>query len=309
MAVTVPNDATDIASHQGDLLVSGSDGSVVRVDPRQGTVEGTFQSDFDVQALAVDGDVLYAGTPFGVFQKLDLTSLGADFTFAGVCGGPINSMALTAAELYLGDVTGQVYVYDKGTEFVSYAYPVDNDATAIVRDGDEFLVGGSDGNVYRVTQIVGTVLDTLVAPEPIADLWLEEPLGELTLDPGSLSLASGGSAGFELFAPTSVTGDSYILLGSASGTSPGVSSGGVHLALNPDGYFALTLPPFGDEPLTGSAGTFDLSGQATAAFLLPAGIDPALAGLTLHHAFVTYHSSDPTTLLGASNTVELLLAP
>ncbi|MEM7306431.1 MAG: hypothetical protein AAF682_07170 [Planctomycetota bacterium] len=307
LAATVPNDATDMAVHEADLLISGSDGSVVRVNPRKGLLEQTFQSDFDVQALAIDGDVLYAGTPFGVFQKLDLTS-PADFAFAGVCGGPINSMAFTESELYLGDSTGQVYVYDKFTEFVAYAYPVDNDASAIVREGDHFLIGGDNGSIRRVEQIFGFLVDTLTAPEAVADLWMEEPLGALAIDSTTLSLSGGGSAGFELFAPP-VAGDSFVLLGSASGTSPGISSGSVHLALNPDAYFNLTLPPLGDEPLLGSVGTFDPAGGALATFVLPPGVDSSLAGLTLHHAFVAYDSADPTTLLAASNPVDLLLVP
>lgn len=307
--VTLPGDATDMAVYGGDLFVSNSDGTVLQIDVRTGEIENTFVSSFDVQAIAVDGDVLYVGTPFGVFQKLDLLASPAAFQFAGICGGPIQSMALTESSLYLGDVTGQMYVFDKTTEFVTYAYPLENDAKSIVADGDTFLVGGSDGTIHRVEQAFGATLDTLVAPEGVADLWLQEPTGSLSSDVGSISLASGGSASFELSAAVVLAGDSYLLLGSMSGTEPGISGAGIHLALNPDAYFTLTLPPFGDEPIQGGIGTFASSGTATATLLVPQGLPPVLAGTTLHHAFLTWSSAAPGTALGTSNSVALSLVP
>jgi len=113
----------------------------------------------------------------------------------------------------------------------------------------------------------------------------------------------------ELTAAVATAGDTYLLLGSAAGTKPGVSSGEVHLALNPDPYFVLTLPPFGDEPLLNNFGLFDASGAAHASLVLPAGLPPVVIGLTLNHAFVTWSSSDPAQFKGSSNSVPLLLTP
>lgn len=57
-----------------------------------------------------------------------------------------------------------------------------------------------------------------------------------------------------------------------------------------------------------SLGVLDPWGRGTAAFTLPAGADPALAGLLLHHAYVVL---DGTTLAVelASNAVPLRLIP
>jgi len=306
--VAVDSDVTDLATHGTDLFVSGTSGKVLRLDARTGAEKAVYQSSFEVQALAADEDVLYAGTPFGVFQQLDLTQpLG--FTFAGMCGGPIQSMALTDNELYLGDVTGQVYVFSKITELVAYAYPVENNAESIVRNGGTFLIGGSNGTIHRVMQLLGTKIETLVAPEAVADMALESPIGTLSTDKASLSVASGGTVGMDLSAAVATAGDTYLLLGSAAGTKPGMSSGEVHLALNPDAYFTLTLPPFGDEPLINGFGPFDVWGGAHASLVLPAGLPPVVIGLTLNHAFVTWSSSDPTEFKGSSNSVSLLLTP
>jgi hypothetical protein len=307
--VTVESDVTDLAVLGGDLFVSASSGKVLRLDARTGVLKATYTSSFEIQALAFDGQVLYAGTPFGVFQKLDLGAPAPAFTFAGMCGGPIQSMALTEGELYLGDVTGQVYVFHKDTELVAYAYPVDNNAESIVRDGDTFLIGGSDGTIQRVTQITGAEIETLVAPEAVADLWLELPAGALAADKASLSVATGGSVTFSMSAAVATAGDTYLLLGSSSGTTPGISAGDVHLALNPDAYFTMTLPPFGDEPLVGAFGPFGASGSASASLVLPAGLPPVVIGITLHHAFVTWSSEDPAAFKGTSNSVGVLLVP
>jgi outer membrane protein assembly factor BamB len=306
---TVASDVTDLAIQGGDLFVGGSNGKVLRLDARTGVLKATYTSSFEIQALAIDGDLLYVGTPFGLFQKLDLSEAAPQFSFAGQCGGPIQSMALTEGELYLGDVTGQVYVFHKDTELVAYAYPIDNNAESIVRDGETFLIGGSDGTIQRVTQVLGLKLETLTAPEAIADLWLVEPAGALAADKASLSVATGGTVNFELSAAVAAAGDTYLLVGSAAGTTPGITAGSLHLALNPDAYFTMTLPPFGDEPLAGAFGPFDATGAAAASLVLPAGLPPVVIGLTLNHAFVTWSSDDLTSFKGTSNSVATLLVP
>jgi hypothetical protein len=90
---------------------------------------------------------------------------------------------------------------------------------------------------------------------------------------------------------------------------PGVSiDGGMTLPLNIDPYYLLALG-YPNTPLfTNSLGVLDLEGRASASINLPPGLDPSLAGLTLHHAYVVLAFPGPT-LAFASNAVPLTLIP
>jgi hypothetical protein len=102
-----------------------------------------------------------------------------------------------------------------------------------------------------------------------------------------ISLASGGSQPLSLDAGHLHAGENYWLLGSMSGTSPGIPlPGGLLLPLNPDRYFTRTLERPNLPPLANSKGTLNASGHADAAFTTVP-LDVNLAGLTVHHAFVT----------------------
>jgi len=128
----------------------------------------------------------------------------------------------------------------------------------------------------------------------------------------TISLASGGSQSFELDAGPNHAGQPYLLAGSLSGTEPGFDVDGQHLPLNPDAWFLHTLGSPNTPPLNASFGSLDASGRAHASIDVPAGTSPTLAGLELHHAFV---SLDLSTVPGAavvslaSNAVPLELVP
>jgi len=130
----------------------------------------------------------------------------------------------------------------------------------------------------------------------------------LSADTGSLSLSAGGTQAFTLDAGLDRAGDVYWIFGSATGTSPGTDlGGGLTLPLNFDPYFALTLgSPFA-APFSGFLGVLDGSGEASAALLLPPASDPSLAGLELHHAYVTARTFGQTTF--ASNAMPVALVP
>ncbi len=126
--------------------------------------------------------------------------------------------------------------------------------------------------------------------------------------PDSVSVATGGSVDLDLVAGTEHASRFFLMLGSAGGTSPGLTVGGVHLPLNPfDAYFLLTLNPTGT-PLTPSLGPLDALGKATSKFVLPAGLRPALAGLVVHHAYGVFDPVTGEIFLG-SNAEPLALIP
>ena len=132
----------------------------------------------------------------------------------------------------------------------------------------------------------------------------------LTATPPLVSLASGGTQSFALDAGTDWGGDLYLLLGSASGTSPGFPVDSVVVPLNPsDLWFVYTLLHANQAPLSQSLGLLDGEGKASASLTLPAGSPAELAGLTLHHAFVVLDLSALNHASFASNPVSLMLVP
>ena len=101
-----------------------------------------------------------------------------------------------------------------------------------------------------------------------------------------IQVATGGVQPFALDAGAAFGGLTYLLLGSASGSSPGFPIDGLLLPLNADAYTITTLIAPNSAPLSASLGTLDASGKATAQFTLPGGLPPAFVGLELDHAFV-----------------------
>jgi hypothetical protein len=130
----------------------------------------------------------------------------------------------------------------------------------------------------------------------------------LTSDAHVLSLSAGPSVVFDLDAGKLHAGQGYLLLGSFSGATPGTTLAGLHVGLNPDRYFALTLRGVPGGPLSGGAGTLDAEGRAQASFSIPASAPSAtLLGLTFRHAYVVLSPSGAALL--ASNTVPVTLLP
>jgi len=121
----------------------------------------------------------------------------------------------------------------------------------------------------------------------------------------SISVAGGGTHDLFLRAGPERAGEFHLLLGTVSGTSPGFPlPGGLVLPLVPDAYTDLTIA---GGALVGGFGVLGPIGEADASLTLPAGGDPALVGLTAHHAFVTL---DPTAQLTAvSGAAQVLLVP
>ena len=173
---------------------------------------------------------------------------------------------------------------------------------------------GGHGCGYQQVSNAGTVtssfttggpnlLRTVVAAFPGAPDFL-------TSDTTSLSLGSGGTATFQLSAGPQHAGLPYLLMGSLSGTSPGIPiDANTTLPLNADGYWVTTLVAPGP-PLGNSLGTLDGTGKATATFTIPPNTSALLAGMTASHAFVAIELL-PTLLHVpyVSDAVDILLFP
>lgn len=127
----------------------------------------------------------------------------------------------------------------------------------------------------------------------------------LSVDVASLSLSAGGTAQLALDAGSAFAGKTYWMLGSNTGTSPGLNGYGVHIDLNNGTYFQLTFSNPTHGLLSGFRGTLDASGKAIAAVSIPAGFNPALAGSTISHAFVTVEAGGVVTLVSESDSFTL----
>lgn len=163
-------------------------------------------------------------------------------------------------------------------------------------------------HVYTQPGLYTVALETPGAAGDTGDVKVDYvEVTALVADAAALSLSAGGTVGLSLLAGPGHAGGVYLLLGSASGTSPGVPVDALTLPLNPDGYLTYTLlSPAG--LLSGSLGLLDPAGSAQATLTVPAGANPTLAGLVLHHAFLVFGGPAGQAQL-ASNPVALNLIP
>ena len=134
----------------------------------------------------------------------------------------------------------------------------------------------------------------------------------LTGSPLELSLASGGAQVFTFNAGPQPPVNLYLLMGSSSGTAPGVPVDGLVLPLNLDAFLMYTLENANTAVHQGSLGSLlpDGTTSSAVAFNLPPALDPSLAGSTLHHAYVVFDlTSSPGTpfVSFVSNPVPLTL--
>jgi len=157
------------------------------------------------------------------------------------------------------------------------------------------IVAGQSGFPFYAVEALNVLSDDLVVTVPTT----------LTRDIAQVSLVSGGQQNLSLNAGAANAGRVYLMLGSLSGTLPGVNFGGVNIPLNVDPYFQYTLSYPNAGLLSPSLGVLNGLGQASATLSLPAGTPSGLAGTTVSHAFLLLTPGLDFT----SNSVSLTLIP
>jgi hypothetical protein len=121
------------------------------------------------------------------------------------------------------------------------------------------------------------------------------------------SVTTGAQVQLTLRAGAASALDVFVILGSASGTVPGLADPvtGLVLPLNFDPYFELLYVSSGAGIVAPFFGFLDANGNATATVTVPAATNPSLVGLHLDHAYLTIDLFG-TGLMGlASNPVPL----
>lgn len=125
-------------------------------------------------------------------------------------------------------------------------------------------------------------------------------------DTGFLT-AAGGSQHLRLTLGPSHAGAPYFVIGTLSGTDPGVNLAGLHVAVNPDFYTRFTaggmLPA---QVFTGFRGWLTADGAAESSLNLSPGVANAARGLTANHVFVVLNAG---TLAFASEPLSLQILP
>ena len=136
-------------------------------------------------------------------------------------------------------------------------------------------------------------LDDCVIPALVADVY-------------ELGITSSGTQTFTLTAP--VASDLYVLLGTASGTSPGTLVQGLLVPLNIGSYTQFTVTKLNLPPYSNTLGNLTPTGSggaAVASLSLPPNLPGSLVGFVLHHAYVTFDNFEVATFV--SNPVPLTI--
>lgn len=128
----------------------------------------------------------------------------------------------------------------------------------------------------------------------------------LSVSPSTMDLTNGGAATFSLEAGPAFAGKLYFLVGTASGTTPGLSIG-IQVPLNFDAYLLQTIQN-PNVVILNSLGFLDANGSATAKLPFPAGAYTFLAGGHLDHAYIVFDIPGTTLALDVSNPIGLDLA-
>ncbi len=237
----------------------------------------SYPHEFTTWGCAIQGGYVYDGCA--------IPDLHGSYFFGDFC--------TTRVWTVDADASGPLVPTDRTAEL--FGSTTLSNLTSFGRDGwGELYVLDLAGTVYRIEPATVTAVD---CPELLA------------FD-GVASIAEGGVQELLLDATQSNAGGLYLVLGSASGTSPGLPLGVGTLPLNFDAYSSFSLSHPNQGPLQASLGLLDGQGRALARFGIPAGmLNPNLVGLGLNHAFVVlaFGPGGATTVQLISNAAELLL--
>lgn len=163
------------------------------IDPRLALVLAPFLA---APALADD---LFVGGPRGLVFRADPAD--GDFQFAGVCGGPIRSMALLDRTIMIGDANGNMYGFDLDNGGVGYYFTLPgSDNTDIIVHDDTLLVSSLSGAIRRVNPANGQVLNTFNSPVQVQAMIRDDQFIYVAGPGGSVYRASLNEPEFSYFA-------------------------------------------------------------------------------------------------------------
>ena len=256
------------------------------------------------EAVALEGPVALIGSPSAflsegravVFEELVTGSWSETAQLLPQGLSPIasfgESVDVTGDRLAVGTGPNQrdVFVFGRSASGWSELLAVDEvglDAGSIALREDRLLIAGGLQKQGTLVGVPST--QTLYACEQTVSV-------------------SGGSQDLELYAGPQLASALYLVLGSASGSAPGIAVETLQLPLNLDSYLLASLASANQPPFVQTLGVLDDLGRATASITLAPGSPATLVGLELNHAYVAFDVTTLTPLL-ASSAVPLAVVP
>ena len=236
-------------------------------------------------AVGPAGDVYMMGVNH-TLQRLDPATGAVLSSFAFVDSAAVRMATDVEGRLYVSNgefSNGRFYCFeaDLTLKWDVQVTNVNIGAPALGQDGTLVVAGiGSDLRAYR------------------------NPLAQDTFE---LSVSAGGTQTMKLREPGSA-GQTYWLVGSGSGTAPGLPVGAVTLPLNFDAYMTWTINHPNSAILGGSLGTLDGAGEATATLNVPPGAPISGLPVDLNHAFLVVNLATASASF-ASNASVVRLVP
>ncbi len=128
---------------------------------------------------------------------------------------------------------------------------------------------------------------------------------KMRADKTDVSILAPGTQTLTINMGTPFANQHYWIVGSATGVQPPIQVGNVALPLALDSYTGMLMGS-PNTLIQNSLATLSATGQATARFVLPVGVPPALVGLEFWHAFITFDAAGTPT--GTSNAIPLRLS-
>ena len=144
---TSVNDAQALAAHAGDLLIGGSDNSILRYD-LTGTLQATLNANVPVTAMLLEGSELIVASVSGLIQSGDPVT--GNFQFWATCGNNVNSLASNGVDLFASDAGQVIWRFDLATQSLIQQGALASEGLALgILEGD-LLVGCENGDLLRM---------------------------------------------------------------------------------------------------------------------------------------------------------------
>ena len=131
----------------------------------------------------------------------------------------------------------------------------------------------------------------------------------LVADVATLSVSAGGVQSYDLALGSDLAGKLTWMLGSLTGTSPGIPVDGMVLPLAFDAYTQSLLSAPGSALLAPAIQPLAGDGRAISALTLPAGLSSSLIGQQFHHAFAVLDMPGSQAVIEVSHPVTVELVP